>query len=224
MASSGFPESSVLWPGCILGSIVHAVMMTRYPDLANEQSWDGANYCIQDSMGSRGTISFSGADFVGVLFDKESARNPLRSDRDYDVNRFLKGIPPHLERLAHDEALQYVLDNYRGKVIPIITAAFWSEGTRMAAAEPWNEVFVNGARLLKLQLIDTRVALEQWRTDYEMSASQTQLVRALFERKIALPNATVEMSDTERETLLRAAQSPEGKKETLASLAEIGIY
>ena len=40
-----------LWEGCIMAGIAHAIGVSKYPMLSNEQSWDGINYSMQDSLG-----------------------------------------------------------------------------------------------------------------------------------------------------------------------------
>jgi len=218
-----FPKFDTLRRGAILGSIVHAVMLCRYPELSHEQSWDGTNYSIQDSMGSRGTIAFRGAKAVGVFFDKNSPRNPFLSKEPYDPDRFFRGMPGDLLPLAGEEALQYVLDEYKGKTSPIITAAFWTEGESLAAAEEWPPVFDNGAHLIRIQLMDTNTALQEWRAQYEMSAEQVALAQTLFQRKIAAREGPVELAADERQFLAGQAESPDGLDEALESLKEIGI-
>ena len=126
--ANSFPEQRLIWPGAILGSIAHAIFVCRYPDLAHEQSWDGANYNVQDSAGSRGTIAFSESSFVAVFFYEGSNRNPFRSKSSYTLERFFAGLPEDLKAVANEEALQYVLQEFGGSTVPIITSAFWGDG------------------------------------------------------------------------------------------------
>ena len=219
----GFPERKQIWPGAVLGSIVHAIIVSRYPNISNEQSWDGANYNVQDSMGSRGTIAFSGDNLVGVFFDERSPRNPFHSKKPYELNWFLKDIPASLHNLAYDEALQYVLQEYRGKIVPVITSAFWDDGENLTAVEPWEEVFANGAHLMRIQLLDTGIALKEWKSLYEMSSSEVALARSLFERKIAEPSRSIKLEVSERNILSAGAKGVEGTQESRESFAEIDI-
>ncbi|MBI1927312.1 hypothetical protein HYR99_24110 [Candidatus Poribacteria bacterium] len=218
-----FPEKKRLWPGAILASIVHAIMVSRYPDLGHEQSWDGPNYNVQDSMGSRGTITFSGAHLVGVFFDEHSPRNPFRPGSDYVLERLFTGMPANLRSLAYDEALQYVLQEYQGAIIPVFTAVFWDDGERLTAAEPWQRVFAHGAHLVRIQLMDTDAALAEWQKAYEMSSSQVTLARWLFDRKMAAPNVPIELESWERDMVVAEAKSAERLEESRTSFAEIGI-
>jgi hypothetical protein len=216
-----FPPRMRLWQGAILGTIAHAIWIVADPLLAAEQSWDGPNYNVQDSMGSRGTITFAGERAVGVFFDAHSRRSPFRSGRDYDLRSFFTGISDELYSLAQQEALQYVLDDYRGALVPIITAAFWSEGEFLAVAEPWPEVVTNGAHLVSIQLMEPDAAMVEWREECEMSPSQVALMRSLFDRKMATPNAPVVLEDSERDIL--TSEGDEGIDESRRLLAAIGI-
>jgi hypothetical protein len=218
-----FPEKQRLWRGALLGSVIHAIMVTRYPDLANEQSWDGMNYNVQDSMGSRGTVSFAGAHVVGAFFDAKSPRNPFRTGDAYDLERLLQGMPSPLRQVAEEEALQYVLQKYQGQAVPIVTAVFWDEGERLAAAEPWPRVYENGAHLLRNQLLETEAALKAWRVAYDMSPEQVALALALFERKVKAPGEKFELEARQVELLKAWAQGDEELEASRESFEELGI-
>lgn len=47
-----------LYKRCLLAVITHAVTVGEYPKLNDEHSWDGFNYCINNSQGCR-TTDFS---------------------------------------------------------------------------------------------------------------------------------------------------------------------
>jgi hypothetical protein len=80
-------ERKQLWEGCILASIAHAIMVAHYPELSNEQSWDGFNYNVQDSSGTRATITFHPNCLVAAF------RNEY-SERDYiDALDYFNDVP-----------------------------------------------------------------------------------------------------------------------------------
>jgi hypothetical protein len=218
-----FPEKQRLWEGAILGSIVHAIMTARYPELAHEQSWDGMNYNVQDSMGSRGTVSFSDRRVVGAFFDAKSTRNPLQSESAYDLAKVLRAVPSEHLRLAQTEALQYLLQDYRGATVPVVTAIFWNVGDRMAAAEPWQQVYEHGAHLLRIQLLDADSALQEWAQAYNMSAGQLALAQRIFELKRQKPEAPVALGDDALAVLQVDAKGSEGLDASREAFAEFGI-
>jgi hypothetical protein len=220
-----FPEQRLLWPGAMVASIAHAVFVCRYPDLSNEQSWDGANYNVQDSAGSRATIAFSNERFVGVFFSERSARNPFHSKSTYNLDHFLKDLPPDLQSLAHDEALQYMLQEFKGDTIPIITAAFWGNGKsdRIAAAESWSGVFENGAFLVQNQLVEVESAIQHWKSDFDLRPEEVELVKLLFDRKKTQSRSVIEMNDVERRLWQEIAKGQDGVEASRESFAELGI-
>jgi hypothetical protein len=218
-----FPERQRLWEGAILGSLVHAIMAARYPELAHEQSWDGTNYNVQDSMGSRGTVSFSGQRVVGAFFDAKSPRNPFQSGGTYDVAKLARQMPAEHRRIAEAEAFQYLLQEYGGKTVPVVTAAFWNEGPQLTAGESWRHVYENGAHLVRRQLLDLDAALIDWQQAYGMSAPQLGLARQLFELKLLKPNAPLTLGADESKIIQAEAEGPEGLEASRGSFSEIGI-
>jgi hypothetical protein len=220
-ANGGFPERDRLWPGAVLGTIAHSFWVAANPDFANEQSWDKSNYSVQDSQGTRGTVTFAGDDVVAAFRDENSPRSPFRSGLQYDLRAYFEGIPDGLYALAEKEALQYVLDEYEGKTVPVITAAFWGEGDRLTAAEPWKDVVANGAHLLNTQLMDPDEAMEEWVSAYELTGEQAGLMRSLFDRKTKDPQGTITLNDDEVAVL--TAGGNDGETEARELLAGIGI-
>lgn len=220
-AATSYPSVSQLRKGVILASIAHAIWIAQHPNLAYEQSWDGDNYSVNDSQGCRGTVTFRADDVVGVFRDENSSRSPFRSKADYDLDIYFKGMPPELHKLAQDEALQYVLDDYHGETVPLITAAFWSRDGRLTAAEPWDDVVKHGAHILRIQLLDTPDAVTELRESYEMSSAQVDLVQSLFERKIADPDARIVLDDEELDVV--HPSSSEGRRESAEMFEALGI-
>ena len=149
-----FPLKASIWPGALLASIGHAIFVARAPFMTHEQSWDGLNYSVQDSEGSRGTISFdeSKINFVAVFYLQTSRRNPLNRDvtNANDSTVYVRDVPDQLKKLTH-EALQYVIPDVAGEAQPVITAAFWSDpsGSQVTASEPWRDVVEHGAVLVE---------------------------------------------------------------------------
>jgi hypothetical protein len=135
----------------------------------------------------------------------------------------LQKVPTEHRRLAQAEALQYLLQDYKGKTIPVVTATFWSDGPRLAAAEPWRQVYENGAHLLHRQLLDMEAALGAWQQAHGMSALQLGLARKLFELKLQKPGAPITLGADESKVVQAEAQGAEGLDASRESFAEIGI-
>jgi hypothetical protein len=180
---------------------------------------------VQDSAGSRGAIAFAGPRFVAVVFYADSDRNPFRADVSYDLDNFFFGLPTDLQRLAHDEALQYVLQELDGIVTPIITSAFWGDGRNVyiGAAEPWSDVFAHGAMLFRRQLSPPDVAIQNWIDDYGLQVPETRLVRSLYDRKMNNPERLIELNESEARVIRNITRGTEGLEASRESFREIGI-
>src|SRR5262245_29519005 len=131
-----------LFEGAVLSTIAHAIWVLADPLLAGEQGWDGPNYCLTDGSGDFGAITFSEQITVAAFFDVHSTRNPNRLDADgsYHPNRYFSAAPPEVWDLAQREALEYLHFEFAESDLPLVTAAFWSEGERLVAGEPWPDV------------------------------------------------------------------------------------
>jgi hypothetical protein len=223
--ASEFPQKHAIWSGAILGSIAHAIAVSRYPSFANEQSWDGTNYSVQDSAGSRGTIAFSDDRLVGVFFLDSSNRNPFHSKLPYDIDRFFRGMPQSLNSLAQKEALQYVLQEVNDAVVPVITCAFWADekSDTLFAAESWPDVIKHGASLIYNQLLDSQKSLLAWQADYELTQIETNLIQSLYYRKLAHPSAIIYLDPLMRVLLEKNSAGQQGIEACQVSLSEIGI-
>ena len=148
---SAYPRTETLRCGVLLSAIVNAVMVAKEPDLARFMSWDGKNYVLNNADGTYGAITFDGDDVVGVFFDSQSSRNPYLSDGSYDIDAYFRGMPSRLRLIAQSQTLRYNRQVYRGQTVPLITAAFWSDGEYLTAAFPWSDVFRNGAHIVRVE-------------------------------------------------------------------------
>lgn len=216
-----FPSVAQLTKGSILVTIAHALSLANGTDFSHELSWDGPNYSRQDSQGTRGTITFAGSSLVGVFRDDHSERAPWRSRGNYRLDDFFTGIDEQLLALARTGALQYVFDEYNEEVGPIITAAFWSKGEYVTAAEPWEAVVMDGAHLLRLELMEPEAAITEMREDYPLTGKQVAVLRALFQRRIATPGEPIVATELEQSAF--RFDDPEAVRESREVLAAIGI-
>jgi hypothetical protein len=217
----GFPSRLHLWQGAILATIAHAIALAQGAAFSHELSWDGPNYNRQDSMGTRGTITFLENLVVGVFRDDNSPRAPWRSKKPLNLQEFLWGMPEDLLTIAHGQTLKYVVDEYEGVVGPIITSAFWSKGEYLTAVEPWSEVVTHGAHLIRIEVMETDVAIAEWQSQYELSTHQVDVIHSLFQRRISTPNWHVALRDNELRAL--TVGGIEGLTASLELLAGIGF-
>jgi hypothetical protein len=204
-----------LWEGSILASIAHAIMVAHYPELSNEQSWDGINYNVQDSSGARGTITFHSNYLVGAFRNEYSEREYI------DSLDYFNSAPEEVNQLAVNETLQYLLDEIDGNTLPVITTAFWGGNDGTYSNDNFEEFIKNGGFLIENQAKDIETAIIEWKEYYEMSDSQMNLLRSIFERKISNPNGEIILS--EREIRMIESDYEEGMHESRISFEELGI-
>jgi hypothetical protein len=204
-----------LWEGCILASIAHAIMVAHYPELSNEQSWDDINYNVQDSSGARGTISFHPNYLVGA-FRKEFSEREYKNAFDY-----FNSAPEEVNQLAVNETLQYLLDEIDGDTVPVITTAFWGGVDGTYSNDNFEDFIENGGFLIERQAKDIETAIIEWEEYYEMSKSQINLLRSIFERKISNPNSEIIL--TESEIKMIESDDKDGINESRISFEELGI-
>lgn len=223
--SPEYPKTAVLWRGVILRAILHAIMISKELELAALLSWDGKNYVINNLDGTYGAITFDGGNVVGVFFDAQSRHNPFGSDEKYDMEQFLAGMPKVLRSLAEEQTLRYNRQTYQGKAVPLITAAFWSEGEYLTAAFPWQEVLSDGAHIISNELLDdTEAALREWQDAYQCSSEELALARSLFERNVANPSTPIVLSHSDLELLRKGSQDSGALTDSLNALEPTGIY
>lgn len=206
-----------LWDGCLLAGIAHAIMVGEYPIMANEHSWDGLNYSVQDSSGQRGTVSFKDDCCVAAFRNDNSKR---MSDS-IDIKKYFKGADALIVQLANEEALQYLLDEVNGEVKPVITTAFWGR-ENLITNDTIEGMMENGGNLLEAQVCGIPAAVQYWKDIYKMNDNQIKLMLSLYKKKSAMPNQTITLLKEEVDTL--GIKSEDGKAESKKSFAEMNIF
>jgi hypothetical protein len=190
-------------------------MVAHYPELSNEQSWDDINYNVQDSSGTRGTITFHPNYLVGAFRNDYSERDSL------DALDYFNDAPKEVNALAINETLQYLLDDIDGETVPVITSSFWGNKDGIYSKDNFEEFMENGGFLIERQVADIETAINEWKENYEMSESQINLLRSIFERKISNPDGEIVLTD--REIKMIESNDVEGLSESRISFEELGI-
>lgn len=206
--------------GCLLASLAHAIMVAYYPELANEHSWDGINYNIQDSAGTRGTVTFH-LEYCVAAFRKDKSNRLNSVDKIKEAKEYFKGASNEIVKLAETEALQYLLENVDGRIKPIITTAFWGTGERIFTTDSFEDMYENGVFLLQRQIMDFNDAIESWGEYYNMSSQQCELLKTIFKRKSAELDREIILTTSEIEMI--GTDDPDALEESKNSFQEIGI-
>ncbi|MEE1125841.1 MAG: hypothetical protein U0L18_07875 [Acutalibacteraceae bacterium] len=178
-------NSSKLYEGSLQAAITHAVAVGMYPELNYEHSWDGINYCMNNSEGCRATITFDSKYIVAVFQDIH------KMDVNADAMTYFEGADEDIIELAKNEALQYVLENVNGEVKPVITAAFWGTWEQLYSAQSFDTIMNNGGYIIRTHLNSYKVATKEWKEYYDLNTRQIKLVHTLFDRKIKAGNKKV---------------------------------
>ena len=166
-----------LYNGCIFMAVAHAVTVGEYPELNYEHSWDGINYCMNNSQGCRGTITFD-KKYIIAVFQDISAQRPYQ-----DAMNYFKGAPEGIVELAKTEALRYVMENIDGETKPCITAAFWGTWDELYSTLAYDELMKNGAYILAIQLMEIDEALRACDDYYGLTDEQMDLILSLSKQR-----------------------------------------
>ena len=206
-----------LWNGCILAGLAHAIAVARYPFIANEQSWDGLNYSVQDSAGQRGTISFQDGYCVAAFRNDNSERIKER----LTAENYFQGAAKEVIALAKTETLQYLLDEVDGEIRPFITTAFWGKN-ELYTNDTILNMLINGGDLLKSQIMYFKEAIGVWKKSYNMNEDQIQLLKTLYKHKVSNFNESFILSQDEIKLL--CSDNKARLEESKISFEEMGIY
>jgi hypothetical protein len=221
-----FPHSlRQLWEGAILGSIAHAVAVSRFPVVANEQSWSGEVYNVQDSSGSRGTICFEldEQEFpvrcAGAVFSLTSERRGLVDGIPDDASRYFSEAGSECVSLSQ-RAFRYLLDDFNGRKLPWVTSGFWVESEECHSQDTWTSFLLNGGYLLERQFKDFGRAKHDWIKEFSMPSSEVNLVRSLYNQKIKMPGEWLTLN---HEQVALIVGNKVGVDECRKSFAELRI-
>ena len=67
-------------------AVAHAVTVGEYPELNYQHSWDSINYCMNNSQGCRGTITF-GKKYIIAVFQDTSVKMPYQDAMNFFKRR-----------------------------------------------------------------------------------------------------------------------------------------
>jgi hypothetical protein len=209
-----------LWNGCMLASIAHAIMVAHYPELSHEQSWDGTNYSVQNSAGTRGGVTFKNEHCVAAFRNDNSER--LNNTVGHtDASNYFEGANSEILLLAESDTLQYLLDCVDGEVKPVVTTAFWGHAGSLFSIDTSSEMLKNGGNLLARQMMDVGSAINSWKEYYGMTEKLVLLLKSIYAQKIENPEELIRLSEMEIDMIGIADE--DGLNECKTSFEEINI-
>ena len=227
-----FPLSVRLWQGAVLATIANAIFRAVDDSFVGGRTWNGSHYWLNDDQGAFGVVGFRDSmalrdwRIVALLCDSNTDRSGWEpGTHPPDWRPRLAGMPADLRAWAERDLLDYMrqvpLEDGSGTLAPLITAAFWSDGDRLAANEPWSEVLKYGAHVLSTELMEFDEAVEELQGDYLLFPDQVELLVSLYERKMADPSTPVVVQREGLEVLF--ADGDRGLETTRDLLQAIGI-
>lgn len=211
-----FLKYNTLYERCVMASVTHAIMVGKYNLLASEQLWDGNNYNFQNMEGVRGVISFNEGEYICVI------QNNKEYDKDIEqyVSEILRGVNVKIMNLAKEEALQYMLVNYKGKDVPLITTAFWGSGDTNYSNQSEEQLIKISEKTIMPFLYSEDDAKKYWKNYYEMTDEQIELAENIYKRRISV-SGRLNLSINEVNKLKEWFDNID---ECIESFQELGIY
>ncbi|KSU49628.1 hypothetical protein AS033_09740 [Exiguobacterium indicum] len=206
----------IIWQGCILASIAHAIFVANNPDFAYEQSWDGDHYSTNDGQGCRGTVTF-GQDFFVAGF-----RNEEFFEETIEANDLLIEAPEKVQKIAVDDTFQYLLDDIEGVILPVVTTVLWGDDRQSFSSHQYEEMMDRGSSLFEIQASGYEAGLAYWEEYYELTERQLVLLETLYHLKIENPSQVITLSHEDIQVL--DAIDMEGIEESTTSFYEIDIH
>lgn len=211
-----FLEYSTLYERCVMASIVHAIMVGKYNLLASEQSWDGINYNFQNTEGVRGVISFAEGKYICAIQNNEEYDESVEQH----TAEILNGANEKIVNLAKEEALQYMLVNYNGNLVPFVTAAFWGIGDVNYSNQSEEQLIKSSEKTIMPFLYSDDDAKKYWKNYYEMTDGQIELAEDIYQRRIS-KSGRLNLSMSEVNKLKEWFDDID---ECIESFQELGIY
>lgn len=207
---------AVIFRGSLIASIMHAIMTNKYPELSYEQSWDGTNYSIQNSLGLRGTITFYHEFCVGAIRNEEY----VFSNNKYDVQQYMNGFPFDVVQKANEETLQYLLINENSTIKPCVTSVFWADDKNIHFERRFIENIKKDFVLLDDILLPERNAIDKWINYYEMDYNAIQLFNDIYLLKKANFASKVILSEKQKKLI----PGDFINSECIESLKELNVF
>lgn len=206
-----------LWKNCILSSLAHAIGLWQYPELSYEQSWDRFNCSINDSMGTRGTITFYNDNTCIGAFRNSDDINSKNTDL---YKKFLQEMPDDIENIAKEEAFQYLLDYVGEEVQPLVTLVFWSEGDELVIIDPYDYIGEDEINEINKFLLPYNELIQYLQEYKDLSSSNIILLEELYEIYLKKENPIIL---TKEQIKLIDCDNNDDLKESIISFKELDI-
>ncbi|VTS04820.1 hypothetical protein [Tuwongella immobilis] len=202
-----------LWEGAVLGGIASAIMSAKDETFGRFRLWQDNAYICDGLDGREGTVFFESGWkatpgwVASAFFNPKCESSPFRSSV-YNLNAILDGMPTHQRDVVNDAIRDYMSDEDEGKMVPLVTSAFWStkEG-RLVANTSWEQLFCDGASLVTTEVKGfTDEAVAEWGSNYQMPSPLLDLAIKLYQKRVTDGQAKIELLTAETRLLLEHAE------------------
>ena len=206
-------KKEIVYNNSLIATIAHSIMVSTYPELSFEQSWDGYNYNTQESDGTKSTISFHPTGLVAASFYPYSISK-------YNGTDFFNLAGDEVLNIAKDDTLQYLLQKINGDVVPVISSGLWEVNNNIYTPEFTFHTLNNDFPSLERLLLEFEDAIEFWAEYYDMSDNQVNFLIDIYNKKlnynkeIIIPNSDIYKFECDNK---------KGLLESYESFKEIGI-
>ncbi len=208
--------SKELYNYCLLRGISHAMWNGIFYELCYESSWDRYNYSMNNSQGSRGTITFKNNNVFGA-FRNDDVDDIVNLEDD------LKIVPSDLIQVAKTEALQYLLNNNEsGETVPMITTFLWSVGEKIYLSHSEDEFHELSGGFLEYMTDGMDAYVESLVEEFELTDEQLEFIVLVYNRKIATPNEKIYFTKEEMDMIGIEKDYP--LDESFISFGEMDIF
>jgi len=169
-APATFPTQDRLEQETLLSIIVHAISTLPAEEVHDEYHWRGAALEILDYNETSGCLWWNQERVIGAFLCCEREYSPFGENPilPYDAEEFFATAPADVRVIAREkllpESVNWVGDPVEINTafingttdqlddtyfVPVITAAFWSDGEVLTSGKSWADVYRNGAHLLR---------------------------------------------------------------------------
>lgn len=132
----------------------------------------------------------------------------------------MAGFPPYVVEKSETEALQYLLTDNCGTIMPTATSAFWADSGGIYCSLDYKNALARDVDLFGWLTMPCEEAAAYWREYYECAPEAAVLAERLIEAKIKGPNRKITLGDE----LLRLFPESGINPECVESLGELNIY
>ncbi len=204
-----------LLKGCLISSLAHCISTNEFPMFAYEQSWNGRNFSINDSSGTRGTVTFVDGFCVGAIRNEHS----FFGYQGGKIRFLSKSFPEEVAEVLWRETLSYLMVDTEQGTLPRVTSVFWCDKT-LHHRKCHSRALYRDFELFRHIVLPEDCCIEEISAQNELDHSGLELLKSLYVLK------KTDFSEKIILTPQQISQLPGGeiKPECIESFGEMNIF